>query len=67
MSKLESTDVVNDAASGDELEHYAGGYIQAWVGRIPFWLLAVYATLFAWSLYYLVTFWGGGGPGHQLV
>ena len=30
----------------NELEEYAGGYIEAWVGRIPPWLLAVYAILF---------------------
>ncbi len=67
MTKLEGTHAVNEAAPpGDVLEEYAGGYIQAWVGRIPFWLLAVYFVLFAWALYYLVTFWGGDGPGHQL-
>jgi hypothetical protein len=47
----------------DELEEYAGGYIKAWVGRIPVWLLVVYAVLFIWALYYLVTYWGGLGPG----
>jgi hypothetical protein len=47
----------------DELEEYAGGYIKAWVGRIPAWLLVVYAVLFIWALYYLVVYWGGLGPG----
>ncbi len=47
----------------DELEEYAGGYIKARVGRIPAWLLVVYAVLFIWALYYLVTYWGGLGPG----
>jgi len=47
----------------DELEEYAGGYIKAWVGRIPAWLLVVYAVLFIWALYYLVKYWGGVGPG----
>jgi hypothetical protein len=47
----------------DELEEYAGGYIKAWVGRIPAWLLVVYAVLFIWALYYLVNYWGGVGPG----
>ena len=47
----------------DELEEYAGGYIKAWVGRIPLWLLVVYAVLFIWALYYLVRYWGGLGPG----
>ena len=48
-------------ASG--LEEYAGGYITARHGTIPAWLLVVYAVLFVWALYYLVTFWGGLGPG----
>jgi hypothetical protein len=46
-----------------ELEEYAGGYIKAWVGRIPAWLLVVYAVLFVWGLYYSYTYWGGLGPG----
>ena len=33
----------------DELEEY-GGHIQARHGTIPLWLIAVYFTLFAWSL-----------------
>ena len=33
--------------SPHEMEEYAGGYIQAWVGHIPAWLLAVYAVLFS--------------------
>ena len=49
--------------SGDHLEEYAGGYITAWLGRIPYWLLAVYLVLFVWALYYLVEYWGGVGPG----
>jgi hypothetical protein len=66
MTEFETTHAANSPPPGDELEEYAGGYIKAWVGRIPPWLLAVYAILFAWALYYLVTFWGGEGPGHQL-
>jgi hypothetical protein len=46
-----------------EMEEYAGGYIQAWVGHIPAWLLAVYAVLFLWALYYGYHYWGGLGPG----
>jgi len=46
-----------------ELEEYAGGYIEAWVGHIPAWLLAVYAILFVWGLYYGYTYWGSLGPG----
>ena len=49
-----------------ELEEYAGGYIQAWVGRIPYWLMAVYAILFVWALYYEYTYWGNVGPGRPL-
>jgi len=45
------------------LEEYAGGYIKAWVGRIPAWLLVVYTVLFIWALYYLANYWGGLGPG----
>jgi hypothetical protein len=45
------------------MEEYAGGYIQAWVGHIPIWLLVVYAVLFIWALYYMVNYWGGLGPG----
>jgi hypothetical protein len=47
----------------EEMEEYAGGDIKAWVGSIPIWLLVVYAVLFIWALYYLVTYWGGLGPG----
>lgn len=49
-----------------ELEEYAGGYITAWVGHIPVWLLVVYAVLFIWALYYLVDYWGGLGPGRPV-
>jgi hypothetical protein len=49
-----------------ELEDYGGGQIQAWIGHIPAWLLAVYATLFFWALYYEYTYWGGDGPGRPL-
>jgi hypothetical protein len=49
--------------SQHELEEYAGGYIEARVGRIPAWLLAVYAVLFLWALYYGYQYWGGLGPG----
>ena len=50
----------------EELEEYAGGYIKARHGYIPAWLLAVYAVLFLWALYYLVEYWGGVGPGRVL-
>ncbi|MGB8279191.1 MAG: hypothetical protein WCF20_14845 [Methylovirgula sp.] len=63
---IESTRPTGEPASEaahDELEEYAGGYIKAWVGRIPPWLLVVYTVLFIWALYYLVHYWGGLGPG----
>jgi hypothetical protein len=47
----------------DELEDYAGGYIQARHGRVDAWLLAVYVVLFGWALYYLYVYWGSLGPG----
>jgi hypothetical protein len=54
---------VEPRAHADQLEDYAGGYIQARHGRIPLWLLAVYAVLFVWAMYYLYVYWGGLGPG----
>ena len=30
---------------------------------IPVWLLFVYFGLFGWAFYYIVTYWGGVGPG----
>jgi hypothetical protein len=65
MTQPESTSSkpANDSPAHHELEEYAGGYIQAWVGHIPAWLLVVYAVLFVWALYYVVTYWGGLGPG----
>jgi hypothetical protein len=47
----------------EELEEYAGGYIQSHHGSIQPWLLVVYAVLFVWALYYLYIYWGGLGPG----
>jgi len=52
-----------DPAHGEEMEEYQGGSIKAHAGTIPLWLLAVYAVLFVWALYYLYDFWGGFGPG----
>jgi hypothetical protein len=60
----------------EDLEHYAGGEIQARHGVVNKWLLAMYAVLFLWSIYYLVgpfdgwrprlEFWGWGGLGAGL-
>jgi hypothetical protein len=52
-----------DGNGHHELEDYAGGYIQARHGYLPVWLLVVYLVLFLWSLYYMVVYWGGLGPG----
>jgi hypothetical protein len=46
-----------------DLHEYAGGYIKAHEGVIPIWLLFVYFGLFFWACYYIVTYWGGVGPG----
>ena len=47
----------------DQLEDYAGGYIQAYHGTIPVWLLLVYLVLFVFAMFYMVMYWGGLGPG----
>jgi hypothetical protein len=46
-----------------EMEDYVGGYIQAHHGTIPVWLLVVYAILLVFAFYYMITYWGGLGPG----
>lgn len=46
-----------------EVEEFAGGEIRSYHGRVDGWLLAVYAVLAVWGVYYLVKFWGGLGPG----
>jgi hypothetical protein len=51
------------SSHGHELEEFAGGSIKARHGYIPLWLLGVYTVLFLWSLYYIVNYWGGYGPG----
>ena len=48
------------------MEEYAGGYIKAGSANTR-WLLAVYAVLFIWGLYYARTYWGGLGPGPVTV
>ena len=52
-----------DEAASHEMEEYAGGTIKARHGYLPIWLLVVYFVLFVWSLYYMVVYWGGLGPG----
>jgi hypothetical protein len=57
------TDREKQTRREDELEDYAGGYIQSHHSSIQPWLLVVYAVLFVWALYYLYVYWGGLGPG----
>jgi hypothetical protein len=45
------------------IEEFAGGEIRSFHGRVNGWLLAVYAILAVWGVYYLFRFWGGLGPG----
>lgn len=47
----------------DELENYAGGYIQAHHGKINAWLIVVIVVLIVWGIYYGFTYWGGLGEG----
>jgi hypothetical protein len=65
-SATPTSDHAHEELEEEELEEYAGGYIKAHVGRIPLWLLVVYAVLFIWALYYLVNYWGGLGPGRPV-
>lgn len=46
-----------------EIEEFAGGEIRSFHGRVDAWLVAVYAVLAVWGLFYLFRFWGGLGPG----
>jgi hypothetical protein len=45
------------------IHEYARGEIRAYHGIVNKWLLAVYAVLAAWGIYYLFAYWGGLGPG----
>jgi hypothetical protein len=47
----------------ERIHDYAGGEVSTRVGRVNRWLLAVYTILVIWGVYYLVTYWGGLGPG----
>jgi hypothetical protein len=50
-------------ATAHEVDQYAGGEIRSYHGSVNRWLLAVYAVLAGWGIYYLFTHWGGLGPG----
>jgi hypothetical protein len=45
------------------VEEFAQGEIRSYHGFVNKWLLLVYTALTIWSVYYLVKFWGGLGPG----
>jgi hypothetical protein len=45
------------------IEEHGRGEIRSFHGIVNRWLLAVYAILGVWAIYYLVTYWGGLGPG----
>jgi hypothetical protein len=47
----------------DPVHDYAGGEVSTRRGRVNRWLLVVYLVLLVWGVYYLVTYWGGLGPG----
>ena len=47
----------------EPLREYARGEIRSYQGRVNRWLVVVYALLALWAVYYLVTYWGGLGPG----
>jgi hypothetical protein len=53
----------DEGSAAHDLHEYAGGYIKAHDGVLPIWLLFVYFGLFALACYYIVTYWGGVGPG----
>jgi hypothetical protein len=46
-----------------DIEEYAGGEVRSYHGIVNKWLLAVYAVLGIWGVYYLFKYWGGLGPG----
>ena len=50
-------------AARDEVETFAGGEVHSYRGVVDRWLLAVYAVLAVWGVYYLLRYWGGLGPG----
>ncbi len=57
---------MTDKGDLDDVSHpqeFASGEIRSFHGRVNAWLLAVYAILAVWGIYYLFRFWGGLGPG----
>jgi len=45
------------------IEEHAHGEVRSYHGIVNVWLLAVYAILTVWAIYYLFKYWGGLGPG----
>jgi hypothetical protein len=55
---------VSPSEDGEQaVEQFADGEIRSYRGGVDGWLLAVYAVLAVWGVYYLFAFWGGLGPG----
>jgi hypothetical protein len=55
---------VSPSEDGEQaVEEFADGEIRSRRGGVDAWLLAVYAVLAVWGVYYLFAFWGGLGPG----
>lgn len=63
MSNQKEENTSSSADTDEPLHEYAGGDITERTGRVNMWLWPVYIILFAWSIYYLYTYWGGLGPG----
>jgi hypothetical protein len=47
----------------DEIEEYPGD-VASYEGKIPWWLLSVFAALILWAIYYFAENWGGFGPAY---
>lgn len=62
-SKNKATGAESGRHGADELENYAGGYIQARHGKVNGWLIVVIVVLLVWAVYYGFTYWGGLGEG----
>lgn len=58
-----TTEAKESVPAHEHIKEFGAGHIKARHGRVNGWLLAVYVTLFVWSLYYLFNYWGGLGPG----
>jgi hypothetical protein len=66
----------HEQRGAEEVERYGGGEIEARHGIVNKWLLAIYAVLFLWSIWYVIgpfdgwrpkfEFWGWGGLGAGL-